>query len=203
MHRFMDWVRGAALALGGPGLFVLALLDSSFLSFPEVVDLLLVVMVTRHPERLLYYCGLATAGSIVGCYALYHVARKGGEAFLRRRFRERHVDRAMRAFQRYGLLSVAVPAILPPPVPFKAFVLAAGAAGVGRVDFLVAVAVGRGVRYFGEGVLAMLYGERALDFIRDNTAMVSVVLGIAVGILAAGWFVWRRRHPGTEAARTD
>ena len=199
----MDWVRGAALALGGPGLFMLALLDSSFLSFPEVVDLLLVVMVTRHPERLLYYGTLATVGSIIGSYALYHVARKGGEAFLRRRFHDRHVDRTVRIFQKYGILSIAVAAILPPPVPLKAFVLVAGAAGVRRLDFVVAIALGRGVRYFGEGVLAMLYGERALDFVKENTVMVSLVLGIAVVTFAVAWIVWRRRHPGAETAAGD
>jgi membrane protein YqaA with SNARE-associated domain len=194
MHRFMDWVRGLALALGGPGLFVLALLDSSFLSFPEVVDLLLVVMVTRHPERFLYYSTLATLGSIVGCCALYYVARRGGEAFVRKRFHDRHVDWAIGTFQKYGLLAVAVPSVLPPPVPFKVFVLAAGIAGVRPLDFVLAVALGRGVRYFGEGLLALWYGEAALTWIRANSTVVTIVLVAAMGLIGLAWALRRRRR---------
>src|SRR5215510_12347626 len=130
MQRLVDWVQGFALALGGPGLFLIAFLDSSFLSFPEVVDLLIIWMTTRHPDRMIYYALLSTLGSVAGCFALFTVARKGGEAFLRKRFHERHVDRAMEVVQRHGLLSVLVPSLLPPPAPFKVFVLAAGVARV-------------------------------------------------------------------------
>jgi membrane protein YqaA with SNARE-associated domain len=202
MHRFMDWVRGFSLALGGPGLFVIAFLDSSFLSFPEVVDLMLVLMVTRHPERMLYYSTLATAGSIAGCFALYLVARKGGEAFLRKRLSERHVDRAIRVFQKYGLFAVAVPSILPPPVPFKIFVLAAGVSRVRPADFLVAIAIGRGIRYFGEGLLAVWYGEAALDFLRQHGTAVWISLFVAIGVIGAVWMLWRRR-PAGQTASTD
>jgi membrane protein YqaA with SNARE-associated domain len=193
MHRFMDWVRGFAVALGGPGLFVIAFLDSSFLSFPEVVDLLLVVMVTRHPERMIFYATMATVGSISGCFVLYLLARKGGEAFLRKRVSAGHVDRGRRTFQKYGLFAVAVPSILPPPVPFKMFVLAAGAAGVRPAQFIAAVAIGRGVRYFGEGLLAVWYGEAALDFISRHSAVIAIVLIGTVVAVALGFFIWRRR----------
>ena len=189
----MDWVRGFAVALGGPGLFVIAFLDSSFLSFPEVVDVLLVVMSVRHPERMLYYATLATAGSVAGCFVLYLLARKGGEAFLRKRVSAGHVDRAIRTFRRFGLLAIAVPSILPPPMPFKIFVLAAGAAGVGPTQFLIAVTLGRGVRYFGEGLLAIWYGEAAIEFLGSHSNTVGLVLGAAVLVLGAGWFIWRRR----------
>ena len=189
----MDWVRGLALALGGPGLFLIAFLDSSFLSFPEVVDLMLVVMATRHPERMVYYASLATAGSIAGCFILYLLARKGGETFLRKRFPERHVDSAIATFQKYGLLAVAVPAVLPPPVPLKIFLLAAGVARVRPRDFLLAIAAGRGIRYFGEGLLAVWYGEAALDYLQRNGTFVSVVLVLAIIAFGVGWVVWRRR----------
>lgn len=193
----MDWVRGFAVALGGPGLFVIAFLDSSFLSFPEVVDLLLVVMSTEHPERMVYYATLATSGSVAGCFLLYLVARKGGEAFLRKRVSAGRVDRTLSTFQRYGLLAVAVPSILPPPIPFKVFVLAAGAAGVRPGQFLIAVTLGRSVRYFGEGLLAIWYGEAALDFLGRNGTV--VWLAVACGVLVLGfvWLVRRRRDTGT------
>src|SRR5512134_4168150 len=128
MTRIVEWVQGFALSLGGPGLFVIAFLDSSFLSFPEVNDLLIVWLTTQHKERMVYYALMTTLGAISGCLALYSLARKGGEAFLLKRFNPRHVERAMTTFRRYGLLAVLVPSILPPPTPFKIFVLAAGVA---------------------------------------------------------------------------
>ena len=194
MHRFVTWVQGFALALGGPGLFLIALLDSSFLSFPEVVDVLIIVFVTRHKARMVYYATLATLGSIVGCFMLYLVGRKGGEAFLRRRFHERHVDRTLAVFQKYGLLAVAVPSLLPPPVPFKPFVLVAGVAGVRPFDFVMAIAIGRGIRYFGEGLLALWYGEQAAVFVKNNARPVS--LGFAAFVLVAGvaWIWYRKRR---------
>lgn len=194
MTRFLNWVQGIAFALGGPGVFLIALLDSSFLSFPEVVDLLIVVLVTHHKERLVYYAALATLGSIGGCFLLYYVGRAGGEALLRRRFHERHVDRALAVFQKYGLLAIAVPSILPPPIPFKPFVLIAGVARVRPWDFFLAVGLGRGVRYFGEAALAFWYGERASDFLRENTRTVSVAIAVIVVLLAAGWFIYKARR---------
>jgi membrane protein YqaA with SNARE-associated domain len=200
MARFLAWVQGFAVALGGPGLFVLAFLDSSFLSFPEVTDVLIIVLVARHPERFFWYTTLPTIGSILGCYALYAVARRGGEAFLRRRFRERHVDRAFAVFRRYGLLAVAIPSILPPPVPFKIFVLTAGAARVRPIDFLVAVTLGRGIRFFGEGLLALWYGEWALEFMKRNARAVSLWLGAIVAIVAVAWTWWSRRRGRIDAS---
>lgn len=197
MHRLVAWVQGFAESLGGPGLFIIAFLDSSFLSFPEVCDALIVLLTVQHKERMLYYALVTTLGSIAGCFALYSVGRKGGEAFLRKRFSARNVDRAMDVFRRYGMLAVIVPSLLPPPMPFKIFVLAAGVARVRRVDFLVAVAIGRGIRYFGEGFLALWYGERAIAFLRENAHTVGLVLGMTalVGGVLFIWWKKRRHHP--------
>lgn len=201
MHRFVAWIQEFAESLGGPGLFVIAFLDSSFLSFPEVCDALIVLLTVHHEERMLYYALVTTLGSIAGCYALYTVGRTGGEAFLRRRFKGRHVDRAMEVFRRYGMLAIIVPSLLPPPMPFKIFVLAAGVSRLGRPQFLTAVGIGRGVRYFGEGFLALWYGEQALTFIRENAHTIGLWLGIAVlvGGLAFVWFRKRWRKNGQHS----
>jgi membrane protein YqaA with SNARE-associated domain len=200
MSRFLAWVQGFAVALGGPGLFVIALLDSSFLSFPEVTDVLIIVLVAKHPERFLWYTLLPTIGSIIGCYLLYALARRGGEAFLRKRLRERHVERAFAVFRKYGLLAVAIPSILPPPVPLKMFVLAAGAVRVRTVDFLVAITIGRGIRYIGEGLLALWYGEQALEFLKTNARAASLWLGLIVATIAVVWMWWSRRQGRIDAS---
>ena len=194
MQRLVSWVQGFALALGGPGLFLIAFLDSSFLSFPEVCDLLIVWLTIRHKERMLYYAFMCTLGSVAGCFALYTVGRRGGEAFLKKRFKAGHIERAMAVFRRHGLLAVIVPSLLPPPMPFKIFVLAAGVAKVRPVDFILAVSLGRGVRYFGEGFLALWYGERAIEFMRQNARVAGLALAGLIAIGALAWFWWRHRR---------
>ena len=84
MARITTWIEAFALSVGAPGLFIIAFLDSSFLSFPEVNDLLIVLMVVNHPERMVLYATMATLGSVAGCLALYFVGRKGGHALSRR-----------------------------------------------------------------------------------------------------------------------
>jgi len=195
IRRFVAWVQGFALALGAPGLFLVSFLDSSFLSLPEVTDLLLVWMVTQHPYRMVLYATMSTAGSIAGCYAIYFIARKGGEAFVRRRFHERHVDRSLDLFQRYGAWALIVPALLPPPAPFKIFVLMAGVAGMSSTRFIVAIAVGRGARYFAEALLALWYGRAAIVFLNENLRPVAwgITLLMGAGVLYWLWRVKRRK----------
>src|SRR5688572_27359496 len=114
LRRIVEFIQPLALSLGGPGLLLIAFLDSSFLSFPEVPDLLLVLLVVEHPQWWMYYALVATAGSVAGCFTLYSVFRKGGEAMLRRRFSPERVERSLGIIRRHGLLAVVVPAILPP-----------------------------------------------------------------------------------------
>jgi membrane protein YqaA with SNARE-associated domain len=192
MKTFADWISGIALSLGAPGLFVIAFLDSSFLSLPEINDLLLVWMVTQHKSRMALYAGAATLGSLVGCLTLYYLGRKGGEAFVHKRFGSGRANRAIATFQRYGVLAVLIPSLLPPPAPFKIFVLMAGVAGIGAGRFALAIGIGRGIRYFGEGYLAVLYGDQAIAFIHEHGRTVSYVL---VGLLVTGllaYIAWRR-----------
>jgi membrane protein YqaA with SNARE-associated domain len=200
MSGFINAVQQWATELGGVGLFVIALLDSSFLSFPQVNDLLIIVLSTKYPERMPYYAGMTTIGSIIGCFMLYFVARRGGEVFLRKRVKGRYADRAIALYQKHGLLAVVVPALLPPPVPFKVFVLLAGAAAVSPLRFGIAVAIGRGIRYFGQGYLAVLYGEQAAEFMRDHGTAIGIGLAVTALVVGAAVFLLRRRRHGSAAA---
>jgi membrane protein YqaA with SNARE-associated domain len=189
---FLSTAQEWATQFGGFGLFIIAALDSSFLSFPQVNDILIIILSTRNPERMPYYAGMTTLGSLVGCFMLYAVARRGGEALMRKRLKGRHVDRALQLYQKYGLLAVVVPSLLPPPVPFKVFVLMAGAASVSPLRFGIAIVIGRGIRYFGQGYLAVLYGERAADFMKQYGAQIGI--GLAGVALVAGIIVVRMRR---------
>ena len=184
MGHFAGRLRALALTLGAPGLFLVAFLDSSFLSLPEFAVLLVVYMVTHHKSRMLLYVASTLAGSIGGCLVMYVLGRKGGEPLVRQRFAGGSVERAMAAFRRHGIMAVLIPSILPPPAPFKIFVLLAGVAGITPGSFVTAVAIGRGARYLLLGVLAVRYGDRALAFMDEH--VVAVSLG-AAGILLAGF----------------
>jgi uncharacterized membrane protein YdjX (TVP38/TMEM64 family) len=142
---------------------------------------------------MVYYALMTTLGSIAGCFTLYSLARRGGEAFLRKRFKGRYVDLAMERFRRYGLLAILIPSILPPPMPFKIFVLAAGVAKVRPIDFLVAIAIGRGIRYFGEGLLAVYFGDHAADFLQEHATIVAATAGVLAVVVGGAWFFWQRR----------
>lgn len=196
MKTVIAWIQAFAVAIGGPGLFIIAFLDSSFLSFPQVNDLLVVSSVLQHPQWMPYYAAMSTIGSVLGCLTIYFVARKGGEALLRRRFSSAMVDRATRVSQRYGVLALLIPSLLPPPAPFKLFVLLAGVSGVRPLPFSLTIALGRGLRYFGIGLLTLWYGAQTMAFLQSNGRTIAYWLTalVAAGALIAVVWRLRRRH---------
>ena len=198
MGGFVTTIRTLALGLGAPGLFLVTVLDSSFLSLPEIADLIVVFMVTRDRSRFLLYAASTTVGSLAGSLMLYYLGRKGGEALVRKRFKASNVERAMGALRRHGLMTVLIPSILPPPAPFKIFVLLAGAAGITPVRFTVAILIGRGFRYLALALLALRYGDATMAYVREHGVGVSLAL---VGLLVAGLLVylWRSRTQTLQA----
>src|SRR5262249_21430100 len=183
MGELVGRIRSLALALGGPGLFLVAFLDSTFLPLPGITDILLVMMVTRRPAAAIIYIALAVAGSVGGRLVMHAIGRKGGDALVRRRFTGEKIERAMASLQRHGVMAVLIPSLLPPPAPFKIFVLLAGVVGISAVRFAAAIAIGRVARFGILGFLAMRYGGRGLTYMREDGARGSRV---AVGGLAAG-----------------
>lgn len=178
---------------------VLAMCDSSFLSLPEVNDILLMTFAINEPDGMVKFAFLTTAGSVIGCALLYAVGRKGGEAFLRRSVAHERLTRVQRWYQRHGVLAVIIPSLLPPPTPFKIFVLSAGTFGISWPKFLTAVLIGRGIRYFSEGILAIMYGPAAIRFVQDNYGMMGIGLALLIVAGAIIFFLTRRRVRSSEA----
>jgi membrane protein YqaA with SNARE-associated domain len=190
------WLKEVLLPYGGFGLMLLAVCDSSFVSLPEVNDILLMTFSISNPGGMVTYATLTTLGSLIGCALLYGVGRKGGEAFLRRtpRMTDDKLVRMQNWYRRHGVLAVIIPSLLPPPTPFKIFVLSAGAFGISWPKFIAAVVVGRGIRYFSEGILAVIYGPAAIEFVRQNFGMIGLGLTILIVAGAVVYFLFARRR---------
>jgi len=193
------WLKATLLPYGGFGLMILAICDSSFLSLPEVNDLLLMTFSIDDPSSMPWLAALTTLGSIIGCALLYSVGKKGGEAVLRGKFSEERILKVRRWYQKYGVLAVIIPSLLPPPTPFKVFVLAAGAFGISWPRFIMAIAVGRGIRYFSEGWLAVEYGQRAFQLVHENYGKIGIALsGVILAMVVVYVFARRRRIGSLE-----
>jgi len=175
--------------LGGLGFIPLGLLDSSVVPVPGSMDVLTIVLSARQRDLWPYYAAMATIGSVVGALVTYRLARKGGQEALAKRIKPSTLERVQNMFHRWGLGAIAIPAMLPPPVPMVPFVLAAGATQYPVKKFLFALTLGRAVRYSLLAFFAARYGRHVLaSFGRGGHQALYVVIGvIAVG--AAVWFL--------------
>lgn len=182
--------------LGPAGVFLAAFLDSSFLSLPEINDLLVVTAAARAPESAWLYVCMATLGSLAGCSVLWLVARRGGEALLYRRFGAERVVRTREAFRRWDVLALAVPALLPPPMPFKIFVLCSGVFGISFQRFALTLLVARGVRYLAWAFVGLRYGDQAMVLLRRFDAWFAEHLPLMLVLLGVAMLAWLLARAG-------
>ena len=190
-----DNVIAMPLYIAAPAMVIIGALDSSLLSLPEINDYLVVGRCYKYPTAAFYFPLFAAAGSVIGCNILYTIVRRGGQALLRKRFNLQSIKRVERAYERFGFLAIGIPAILPPPLPFKIFVATAGALEYPRWKFLMTVMIARSFRYYVEGILAVFYGQRVLLFLKDNGLVILSVAGAVVLIGVIIYIVRRRRRP--------
>jgi len=171
MHALAKWIETVLVpALGPSGLFAVAFLDSSFLGLPDLTELLLVAASIGRPGPAWPAVTLAALGSLAGCSALWWLGRRGGEALLVRRVGLERAARARAGFERWGAVSLAATALLPPPLPFKPVVLAAGVLGWPFARFAATIFVFRLLRYTLWSLLGALYGRQALALLHDLDA---------------------------------
>jgi membrane protein YqaA with SNARE-associated domain/cbb3-type cytochrome oxidase subunit 3 len=197
-----QFVIGVPIYVAGPSMVVIGALDSSLLSLPEINDYLVVMRCANAPYEVFYFPLFAAAGSVLGCLLLYTIIRRGGQAVLRKRFRAEHLERVERTYARFGFLALAVPALLPPPMPFKIFVATAGALEYPRWRFMLTIMIARSLRYYIEGTLAVFYGKTVLDFIKKYGF---TILAIVIGVCLIGLIVYlilqrKRKSVAGEAA---
>lgn len=198
MHDLIVWIQDVAIPkMGWFGMFLVAVADSSFVSLPEVSDLLIVTGAAKEPG-IAWEFVLATAmGSVIGCLLLYEVGRRGGEKLATRFVSPQKLLKAEMLLARYGAFAIAIPALSPPPMPFKGFVLAAGIFAMPRAQFAATVFFARGLRYVVWAILGATYGDEAIGWVKNLDVWVKnnlplVLLFIAVFVV--GFVAWWRSH---------
>ena len=199
LNQWKQKIVAFAGGLGAPGLFMISFLDSSVLTFPVVNDLLLIELSIHHPAKMPLYAGMAMLGSVLGCVLLFYIAEKGGEAL----FHKHAGDRAP-AIRNWviknGFGGMLIAALLPPPTPFKVFVVAAGVFEVPLASFASAIALARLVRYFGIGYLAIRYGREAMPYLVHHKSTVTAFLILVALVSYLLSRVILRHRPSSEAA---
>ena len=181
-HAVRHWF----LTLGGPGLILLGLLDSSVIPVPGSMDAMTIVLSAHQRTWWPYYAVMATAGSVVGAYLTYRLARNRGEKALNDRLSKRNAKKVVRTFERWGFGAIAVPALLPPPMPMVPFVIAAGALQYSPRKFLVAMSLGRLARYCILAYLGAVYGRKIFAVVLAHG---EVALMVTIGICVAGTII--------------
>ncbi len=196
LSRLSDYL----IAFGPFGLFAVAVLDSSFVPLPSSADALMLLLTAAHPRWMVFYAIVATAGSTLGCWLLYYASRRAGRRALSR-FSESKQKRVKELIDRYDVLSVLVASLLPPPFPFKLFVITAGVFRFSLTRFLVAIMVGRGFRFLLEGYFAVRYGAQAKMFLGKYYPWIGLGLAVMIIAVVVTRSLWKRRSdPSTEAS---
>ena len=168
------------ITFGAFGLFAVALLDSTFVPLPSSADALMLLLTAAHPRWMVLYAFMATAGSALGCWILYLISRRAGARALRR-FSEAKQKRVKELIERYDMAAVLVATLLPPPFPFKLFVVTAGVFRFSLVRFMIAIVVGRAFRFLLEGYFAVRFGDQAKEILARYYPWIG--LGLALAIL--------------------
>jgi membrane protein YqaA with SNARE-associated domain len=178
--------------LGALGFIPLGILDSSVVPVPGSMDVLTIVLAARDTKLWPYYAVMATIGSVFGAFLTYRLARKGGEKTLEKRLSPKMMKKVVKIFEQHGFAAIAIPAVLPPPIPLVPFVLTAGAMQYSVKKFLAAMALGRIVRYMTLAYLAGHYSRKMLPILaKIGSPSVAIVAGVIVVALAF-YFVVRR-----------
>ena len=197
-------VKDFLVPFGAFGLFAIALLDSALIPLPGGPDAVMLLLTVQNPARMPLYALGATAGSVVGCVILYYISRRAVRRALEK-FPASKQARVKELVDRYDVLSVLVASVLPPPFPFKLFVITAGVFRLSLLRFTLAVAAGRAFRFFLEGFLAVRYGERAKDLLAENYPAVGLGLAvlIVVGFVLRGLLRKRKGGESKEELTTE
>ena len=200
LTRYTAFLWAILQPLGAWGVFVVAALDGAAFGLP--MDLVIGGYVSQNHARLLLYVLMGAAGSAIGSLVVYGIGYAGGEEVLRKRVSAARFEKLHSAFERHPFWSLMFPAMLPPPTPFKLFALGAAVAEMSISHFLLAIFLGRTVRFLLLGILVVKFGPGAVHTLRIFFSHHFHWLLIAVAVGLAGWLVLRRRKAVAKLQQT-
>jgi membrane protein YqaA with SNARE-associated domain len=192
---FIEWFKAisqhvveAAVYVAAPMMVFVGALDSSLLSLPEVNDYITIARVANNPNEVYYFPLFPAIGSVIGCLVLYRITMRG-EQFINKRFHPKHLDRVKDLYRKWGLFALVIPALLPPPMPFKIFVASAGALGYPMGRFAAVIMISRTVRYYFWGILAFFFRNEVrqmIDWLGENlVAVLGALIAASIVFLIA------------------
>ena len=203
LARYTAWVLGLMKVLGIWGVFVIAFADSALLGMP--VDFIVASYVYQDRHRMLLYVAIASFGSAVGSIPLYLIGYAGGEKVLRKRISEERFQKIHQSFERNEFWALMFPGMLPPPMPFKVFVLAAAVFEMKFRDFIVAIFAGRFVRFLVLSILVLWFGPQIISHFGGIFKQHWMLLSGAV--LELGLVIWlfalRTKRKSAASSLTD
>jgi membrane protein YqaA with SNARE-associated domain len=188
-------ISGWALRLGAPGLIIIGLIDNSVIPIPGGMDIFVILLTSQHREWWVYYALFATAGAVIGGYATFRLAKKGGKEGLEKKIGKRRAEKVYGKFEKGGFSAIAIGSVLPPPFPLVPVLMAAGVMQYPRKNFLISLTLGRAVRFFLIAYLGRLYGTAIVGWLGryyKPFLYVLIALGVLGGIAALVYFKWYR-----------
>lgn len=192
LARYTHFIWSLLQPLGSWGVFAIAAIDGSLLGMP--LDPMVAGYVYQSPHKFLLYVIMASVGSAAGSIVLYVIGYKGGEVLLRKRMSEQKFESMRRSFERHEFWALMFPAMLPPPFPFKLFVLAAAAFEMNFAHFELAIFAGRFVRFMILAVLTIKFGPQVVSITAQLVHQHLAALLIAVAAVIVGYVLLRRRR---------
>jgi membrane protein YqaA with SNARE-associated domain len=201
ISAYGKWVWGLLAPLGVWGVFAISAVDAAFMGLP--MDPIVASYIYKNPHGFLLYVLLAASGSAVGSIVIYVIGYTGGEMLLRKRLSPARFEKIHASFEKHEFLALMLPAILPPPTPFKAVVLAAAAFEMSFGRFLLAIFAGRFFRFLILGFLTLRFGPQVVEIGGRIIAhdFKWVLLSLAAGALV--WLIWRRQKAKKNAKRNE
>jgi membrane protein YqaA with SNARE-associated domain len=188
--------------LGIWGMGLVATVDAAAIPLP--MDLIMAGYAWEDRQHFYLYAILAGVGSAVGALVPYFIGRAGGELFLLRRVNRAKFDKVRAQFEKQEFAAILIPSAMPPPWPWKVFLLGAGVFEMKIPQFMLAIFLGRTTRYLIEGLLTVLYGPEIIvvfgQLVREHLILLLVVIGLLMG--GAVWWAirWQMRHKDEAAA---
>ncbi|HEV2467937.1 MAG TPA: VTT domain-containing protein [Candidatus Sulfotelmatobacter sp.] len=185
----------ALLHLGAAGLFFLAILDSSPIPSFGTPDIVVAILAASHQSLWYEYAAAATAGSVLGAYLTFRLARRAGEAYLHSKFKRSRVSKFLRLFRTWGEGTLVASTLVPLPTPTSMFFAAAGASDFATGKFLAIVTICRAIRYFGIAYIAGHYGRNLLRVLRhpvEHWGWLTLFLAIACAVIVGGIIASRK-----------